>query len=543
VLSQYTVALPPTAADSDMNRVLVIGWDGADWRILDPLLGRGILPNLAALIRRGGRAVLRSTVPTHSWAAWPSFLTGVDPDEHGVYDILETRRGATRQHPVSFRSIRERTFLHDLTEAAIETVMVNVPLTAPPPKISGKLVAGGVLPKGRPYTYPESLAGELERAGVPFPINGMSWTTFPHRPEPFLQEVGALIRARQRATEHLLDSSDWRVGVAVFVAPDRVQHCLNEYVSNDHPDYAERSREPLAEKVRDVYRLLDEGLGRLVERADDGDLVLFMSDHGMQSCTGTVNMDRLLERLGLLEFSASNAIFGPMQWGKVRSIARKLYDTLGLHGRVSLPQAVNWSKTQAYTSIRSTGQGVNVNLRGRESDGIVDPADFERTRDEVAQRLLAFSDPRTGTRPVARAVRREEAFRGSYADEAPDLLLDPAPLYMLTHARLAVEPADWSSGDHRIEGVLAAAGPAVASGGLPDGPRLVDLAPTILAAAGAPASVHHTGRVLTELVGAAAGSRAAAAAVPAPDADTSSGLDEHEEEEVEEHLRGLGYLE
>jgi len=526
-----------------MNRVLVIGWDGADWRILDPLLERGILPNLGALIDLGGRAVLRSTVPTHSWAAWPSFLTGVDPDEHGVYDILETRRGATRQHPVSYRSIRERTFLHDLTAAGVETVMVNVPLTAPPPAISGKLVAGGVLPKGRPFTYPESLADELERAGTPFPINGMSWTTFRHRPEPFLAEVMDLIRARQRATEHLLDTTDWRVGVAVFVAPDRVQHCLNEYVSSDHPDYPARSAEPRAERVRDVYRLLDEGLGRLVERTDEQDLVMFMSDHGMQSCTGTVNMDRLLERLDLLEFSASNALFGPMQWGPMRAAARKVYDALGLHGKVSLPQAVNWSKTRAYTSIRSTGQGVNVNLAGRESDGVVDPADFERVRDEVANRLLSFVDPRTGVTPVARATRREEAFKGTYADEAPDLILDPAPLYMLTHAKHAVEPADWSSGDHRIEGVFAAAGAGVDPAAFPETPRLVDLAPTILAAAGAHASVRHTGRPLAEIVGSAAEEAAAGSPNSGASAGVASGLDEQEEEEVEEHLRGLGYLE
>ena len=526
-----------------MNRVLVIGWDGADWRILDPLLERGILPNLAELIERGGRATLRSTIPTHSWAAWPSFLTGVDPDEHGVYDILETRRGATRQHPVSYRSIRERTFLHDLTAADVETVIVNVPLTAPPPTISGKLVAGGVLPKGRPFTYPESLAGDLERAGTPFPINGMSWTTFRHRPEPFLAEVVELIRARQRATEHLLDTTDWRVGVAVFVAPDRVQHCLNEYVSNDHPDYPQRSAEPLAEKVRDVYRRLDEGLGRLVERADADDLVMFMSDHGMQSCTGTVNMDRLLERLGLLEFSASNAVFGPMQWGPMRAAARKVYDALGLHGKVSLPQAVNWSKTTAYTSIRSTGQGVNVNLTGRESDGVIDAASFERVRDDVANRLLSFVDPRTGIAPVARATRREEAFKGTYADEAPDLILDPAPLYMLTHAKHAVEPADWSSGDHRIEGVFAAAGAGVDPAAFPEAPRLVDLAPTILAAVGAAASVQHTGRVLAEVVGAAAQEAAAASAQGPRSEKESSGLDAQEEEEVEEHLRGLGYLE
>src|SRR5436189_6127990 len=95
--------LAPSTEPDNMSRVLVIGWDGADWRILDPLLERGVLPNLASLIERGGRAVLRSTLPTHSWTAWPSFLTGVDPAEHGVFDILEGRgaRNGSREpsHP------------------------------------------------------------------------------------------------------------------------------------------------------------------------------------------------------------------------------------------------------------------------------------------------------------------------------------------------------------------------------------------------------------------------------------------------------------
>ena len=72
-----------------MSRVLLIGWDGADWRILDPMLEAGLLPNLASLVRRGAKGVLRSTVPNHSWSAWPSFLTGLDPANHGVYDIFE----------------------------------------------------------------------------------------------------------------------------------------------------------------------------------------------------------------------------------------------------------------------------------------------------------------------------------------------------------------------------------------------------------------------------------------------------------------------
>ena len=120
-----------------MSRVILIAWDGADWRILDPLLEQGALPNLQALIDRGQKDVLRSTVPTHSWAAWPSFLTGVDPVDHGVYDILETVPGTHKAYPVTYKSIKARTFLDDLTAATRRTSSAgraaHVPAAGPRP--------------------------------------------------------------------------------------------------------------------------------------------------------------------------------------------------------------------------------------------------------------------------------------------------------------------------------------------------------------------------------------------------------------------------
>src|SRR6266508_420771 len=124
-----SLGLPAREASERMSRVILIAWDGADWRILDPLLEQGALPNLQALLDKGQREVLRSVVPTHSWSAWPSFLTGVDPDDHGVYDILETKPGAHKQYPVTYRSIKARTFLDDLTAAGKNQLLLDVPLT------------------------------------------------------------------------------------------------------------------------------------------------------------------------------------------------------------------------------------------------------------------------------------------------------------------------------------------------------------------------------------------------------------------------------
>jgi predicted AlkP superfamily phosphohydrolase/phosphomutase len=499
------------------NRVLVVGWDGADWDILDPLLAAGELPTLQELIGRGSRGVSRSCLPSHSWAAWPTFLTGRDPGGHGVFDILEYRPGATRRLPVSYRSILAPTWPQRLSDAGKTTLLVNVPLTYPPPELRGAVIAGGVVPPGSTFSHPAEVGPRLG-----WPINGGSWTTFRHRPLELVADVEELTRKRAAAMRTLLDEEPWDAACIVFVSPDRIQHCLLEYVHPGHPAHAEASTSPVADRVRDVYRLLDRELASLVELTDDDDLVVLMSDHGHQPCTRALSMNKVLERLGFLRFGRGSGLVNLLSWGRVRSLARVAYDKLGLHGRVAVPTPpIDWAATSAYTSVVSTGEGVSLSLAGREPNGTVQPSDYERVRDEVAAALAEFEDPDTGARPIGGVLRKEEVLSGPYLDRAPDLLLEPAPLYSLAHARRLVEPADWLSGDHRPEGVYVVAGRGVDPGEGPD-VTLSDFAGRIVEAVGLDPDPEW-GR--------------------APSGEAVGVFSEEEERLVEERLRGLGYLE
>jgi predicted AlkP superfamily phosphohydrolase/phosphomutase len=499
------------------NRVLVVGWDGADWDILDPMLAAGDLPSLLALVQRGQYGVSRSCLPSHSWAAWPTFLTGRDPGGHGVFDILEYVPGAARRPPVSWHSILAPTWPERLSDAGKATLLLNVPLTYPPPAIRGAVIAGGVVPPRRTFSHPEDLG---ERLG--WPINGGSWTTFRQRPAELVDDLEALTRKRAAGMRALLDEEAWDVACAVFVSTDRAQHCLLEYVHPGHPAYAEAALSPVAERVRGLYRLLDEELATLLERVDDNDLVIFMSDHGHHPCTRALSMNKVLEHLGFLRFAPGSRLVNLLSWGRVRSLARVVYDRLGLHGRVKLPTPpIDWGRTRAYTSVVSTGEGVSLNLAGREPEGTVSRADYERVRDEVGEALLGFVDPDTGEHPIGSVLRKEEVLSGPYLDRAPDLLLVPGDLYSLSHSRHLVEEADWLSGDHRPEGVYVLAGPAVSPGPGPE-ISLADFA----------------GRI-TETVGLEPDpdwSRP-------PDTEIVAAYSAEEGRLVEERLRGLGYLE
>ncbi|CAN5721358.1 alkaline phosphatase family protein [soil metagenome] len=514
-----------------------------DWKVLRPMLDGGDLPTLAALIERGAYGDCLSTVPSHSWCAWPSFMTGLNPAGHAVFDILEHKPGVSKRLPITYRSIKGRTTFDDFTAAGKTTLALNIPLTFPTPKIKGKVIAGGVLPASRSYTHPVELQEELDR-NAPFPVNGMSWTTYRNRPEPFLDECAAMTAKRQSAFEYLLDTTEWDYGVLVYVSTDRIQHCLMEYIHPEHPHYDRLKDGPVAKQTRAIYQQLDAGLAKLLERTTEDDLVVFMSDHGHQACTRTCTMDRILQHLDFLEFGRGSFAFNLIRWGPGRRIARRVYDLLKLHGRVSIPASpIDWSRTTAYTSVVSTGEGVSVNLRGREPEGIVDPRDYDRVRDDVAEALKEFRDPETGNPPIARILRKEEVLAGPFLDTAPDLLLVPAPLYSLTHAKGMVEAADWLSGDHRLEGVIVATGPEVTPGPLTEVAELIDLGPTAMAALDVPSTVARDGKVLTSLVGRDATLELRTTDDGVEHSTDEAGLTSDEEGEIEDHLRGLGYVE
>ena len=293
-----------------------------------------------------------------------------------------------------------------------------------------------------------------------------------------------------------------------------------------------------------MYQQLDEGLGRLLTRTSDDDLVIFMSDHGHQACTRACTMDRILQHLGWLEFGRGSFAFNLIRWGPGRNIARRIYDLLKLHGRISIPASpIDWAKTARLYECcvhrrRCLGQPARAGAGGHRRP----PGDYEKVRSEIAASLEEFRDPETGASPIGKIYRKEEVLSGKFLDTAPDLLLVPAPLYSLTHAKGMVEAADWLSGDHRLEGVVVATGPDVTPGPLAETARLIDLGPTAMAALGVPSAVPRW-RVLESIAGTGARLEVVAAAASVSDEGDETGLTSDEAGEIEDHLRGLGYVE
>jgi len=517
------------------ERLLIIGWDGADWEILDDLMHFGCLPNIESMLQGGARGTLLSTIPDHSWAAWSTFLTGLNPGGHGVFDFVERDPvEPQRRIPVSSGSIKAETFFERLSRAGHEIRAANVPVTYPPFQIRGRMISGITIPHGQTFVYPRDFGPELERR-APFPTNGMEWTQFRDHPQDLIDEARSFIERRTASFEVLLEGN-WKVATCVYIASDRLQHAFGAYLLPTHPDHARLRDTPLAASIRDVYRLLDHQIERLREAAGPETTAVLISDHGFGPVNRASNLNQVLCKLGMATPTRTG--------GATTSLRRSaLWRTLGTRSigyaikrRARAPATLDWSKTMAYRS--SHGGGVSINLKGREVKGIVDARDYERVRQEVREALLGFKDA-GGDSPVAEVLLREELYSGDHIDLAPDLLVRPTSLWTLTYTDAAASVTDWPTGDHRRTGVVLAAGGRTMPGEL--GQRdLADMSATALAFCGVPASAQN-GSAIEEIAGRSDGN----GRVPSTREQRrqTQALTQQDENQIADHLRNLGYIE
>lgn len=141
---------------SRYQRVIVIGLDGLEPTIIDRLLPRGELPNLASLIRANRVARIATTYPAQTPVAWSTFATGLNPGGHGIFDFVA--RDPTRYLPTFALNTYERrnaflppravnlrggeTIWDVLTKNGIPSSVLRCPCEYPPSELKGRLLAG-----------------------------------------------------------------------------------------------------------------------------------------------------------------------------------------------------------------------------------------------------------------------------------------------------------------------------------------------------------------------------------------------------------------
>ncbi len=149
------------------RRALIIGLDGATFKMIKPLVAAGRMPRLASLMKNGFHGNLASTIPPITAPAWISFMTGKEPSRHGVFLFYHYRPDLflKGEYPlVTTASIKARTIWETAKDHGRKVISVNVPMTYPPFTVDGVMVSGMGTPEGsKDFIYPPDLARQIER--------------------------------------------------------------------------------------------------------------------------------------------------------------------------------------------------------------------------------------------------------------------------------------------------------------------------------------------------------------------------------------------
>src|SRR3990172_6170592 len=107
------------------KKVLLVGWDGAEFSALRPLLSGGLLPNLSSLLDHGACVELSAPRPVFSQAAWTSLATGQRPHEHGILHAYRPSSDGSNLLPITHHARRCPAIWNDLNRAGLRTHVVG----------------------------------------------------------------------------------------------------------------------------------------------------------------------------------------------------------------------------------------------------------------------------------------------------------------------------------------------------------------------------------------------------------------------------------
>jgi len=127
---------------NNSNKLVLIGLDGAAFRVLQPLIAAGVMPTLARFLREGASGTLLSTHPPVTCPAWPTMFTGVNPGKHGVFSFTCRKGGEGKPHTASLLDVHAPTIWELLGNAGRRVGVMNVPITFPAQPVNGFMVSG-----------------------------------------------------------------------------------------------------------------------------------------------------------------------------------------------------------------------------------------------------------------------------------------------------------------------------------------------------------------------------------------------------------------
>jgi len=504
--------------DRVAQRVLIIGLDGATFNIIQPLLNKNNLPFFKKLTQQGSYGVVESNLPLNSAANWASLFTGKNPGKHNIYDYLTYDNQSYQPKLITNQSLKSNLIWNIANQYDLRTILLNAPVASYPEPLNGIMVSGMITPLDQRYAYPDTIAEELQEE------NYLVDSAFARNldSEIYFDQIMKTLMKQERTFEKLINNHPWDLAILTLNALSKAQHDFwNE-----------------KDKIDALYIQIDSFLNNIYKSLDQNTYVLVVSHHGFKPVSKKFFVNEWLWDIGLLDKKITiqqsrltdvyDIIFNHKDHNP--SLITNIFARTGITKNnirsilpVSLAEIlkrivswsikkyfpmeyleIGWEKTKAYFVSTNT-QGININLKGREPQGIVEPGkEYEQLRGRIISELYRLRDPYTLEPVVDQIFRKEDIFTGEYVDSAPDIIFVPHQYdYYLDSGkrtcRLFIGPALDNFPVHSFhdpKGLFFLSGPGVKKGEKISAISIYDIAPTVLHLLGISAEENLDGQIL-----------------------------------------------
>jgi predicted AlkP superfamily phosphohydrolase/phosphomutase len=509
-----------------MRKVLVIGLDGGTFDVLMPLVEKGHLPALKRLMQGGAWGRLRTVIPPGTGPAWSSIITGLDPSNHGIADLIVRAEASYDLAFLNASSLRAPTVWDIVGGLGGEVLVLNVPMTYPPQQVNGFMVTGLLTPSGSSEcTYPPEFL-QVIRAIEPSYRIVPDEAYVPGRTENFLGEMTELVRGKAHVLTELLKKVEWKFAMQVFSETDFLQHALWHIMDRGHPRHKAKDRERYGQKIVEFYKSIDGLIADAAEAVGEDVPIVIISDHGAGPLHEFIHANNLLLKKGVMKVKRSPSSWikyllfragltplnvyrlgAAVRLGKLRMGLRWTSKGYGLLRRFFFSFSdIAWESSTAYAISGGVYGGIFVNLEGREPTGAVPKERYDEVRNGLKQMLLDVRHPRTGKPLVKEVLMREQVYGGRFLGELPDLYFLPGELTQAVFgdfefsSNKVVEPASEAiSAQHRMDGIFVARGQGIRGGAEVSGINVMDTVPLILYLMKLPIPEGLDGRLPTDL--------------------------------------------
>lgn len=468
------------------NSVLLIGIDGASWRLFQPWLDSGELPVLDNIIKQGIKGDMLSTIPPESGSAWVSLSSGKNPGKHGIFNFL-TDDGKL----INSKRIKTDRIWNILSRNNKKSCIINIPVTYPVEEINGVIVSSFLTPPNEKiYSSPAEIMGLLNKNNYKIDINTGMGAFMPDSKETkdkskaILAEVADILKNRYLTLMDLMENK-WDFFMVNFKECDAIQHFFwgkNKILLN-------------------FFKELDSYLGNLIKKfseKNENPYVFIVSDHGFNSSpTRSFNIKVWMQKNNIIKDK--------------RTILQKTVPVI-YKSLMKLPFFKSLFRFDKARELRESFQNKSSSSSGifYRDEGIyidknkIDEKEYEDLRDKLILELNKVNDPKTGNKVFKILKKREEVYSGDFLNKAPDIIALSyhycCVIFSYAESEMFKDYTTFIPGRHfsDIECILAVNGKDIRKAEIKEN-SITDICPTILHILGVPIPQDIDGEVLKDL--------------------------------------------